>query len=328
MAAQFSAFSSVALRFSSAPPPGEVIYESMRDSMSGKFSTSWDAIAQVRFYAMARAFGAAKEQLAQSGQESEPLKTQRLLSSLESDYLIVSSPNDSIDERRVALLAAFSVARGNTRDAIASGLRAILGSSYVGLYVSSVDLDHGRVPGLFPYSTPWPWLTIDTGIDPYNGSSASRKDMLLSDSIGAVAGSPQPFSVSLIGGSSALANGDKLTIIASPTRYETVTVSAATVGTTVTYSAVFSLPHAAGEFATTASMPVMGSYLCHLMIGVDSSVLSNGLLIDQVNRFMSRVAPCDMTWDISSGTGPFTVGDGSGNGGQLNVTPIGAIAYS
>lgn len=130
---KFSAFARFngGFGFSSRPPHGRSVYESLRDNFGETYEKSFDGRQQARLYAQAMCIGAAQYQLDRAVNNRKPLAATELLPSLERDYQISPAYNATLHQRRQVVAARALTTRGARREAVEDALRTLLGTDFV-----------------------------------------------------------------------------------------------------------------------------------------------------------------------------------------------------
>lgn len=119
------------LELSSAPSYAETIYTSLVGSLSKAFDMSAGTRMESWAYAYSMQVARAKYALDRAGNQAHPLTAYDLLPILEQAYLVVPVPGASVAERAAVLAAIDGLGAGGALQNLATGLRALLGPSFL-----------------------------------------------------------------------------------------------------------------------------------------------------------------------------------------------------
>lgn len=311
----FSAFTPLgALAFSSGPPHGEVVYESMARNLNGTFDMTPGTHAEASTYARSRSIARGMYATDRAKNQTEPLKCIEMLPGLERDYGIVPNANDTILQRQQAIAARQLASLGASLLNVESSLRTLLGSDFVTVRpYSAADrtLSASTPSGNFtPIDQPPKVISI---LDPVPIGTATVR-YTTADPIAL------PVTL-LVNDSVAIQPGNSGLV-------EIVTVSAVGAGT---FTATFAKGHDTNCVATTGNFPNWWSTQCHLLVVVSAAASLDAEKTRKVHDLMQRTVRGVYTWNVvapsGAGTlGPFTLGDA--NLGQLGTVPIGTLSYT
>lgn len=129
----FSAFKRFGngFRFSSKPPVGQAIYETLRDGMGAAYETDFGGRQQARLFSQAMCLAAAQYEAERAANNQDPLTADELLPALERDYQVVAPYNATKAERRRVVSARRLTTRGPRKEAIEDALRTLLGADFL-----------------------------------------------------------------------------------------------------------------------------------------------------------------------------------------------------
>lgn len=152
------------LDFSGDESEGEKIYKSMvagfTDPRDGRqaidMTPSPENYEEAKIYAIAMAIAAARVTLRRAHAQLRPETAYEQLAAHEDRYVVVPGANDTVVDRRAALVARERLSRGPRIDAVQTGLQAILGARFLAYRTITADeaalwpSSPGDGPGLFP----------------------------------------------------------------------------------------------------------------------------------------------------------------------------------
>jgi len=310
MSGQLSAFAPFGgIVFSSAPSEASQIYDAQQTALGPAFQGEVDS---AETYADAMCFGVAKRQLIAAGQQDDPDNATYLLDPLEKDYRIFPLSTASEHDRRATLKAAILARNGSYASVVTAGLTNILGSLFIHWrpmnYGASEVTSNTTYPAFSPPPTV-PFKLIKTLDRIFPGLRMVGYVRVQDD------GNP-------------ILIGEKIMIDAGANGIE----EAVTVIGTYAYGGLFWLfamfvnTHEPNVYGCTSPFVRWNCNQRHSMVVVDTSVLSNPFLLNQVHEFMRKTMPVVSTWIVCNETsagyvGPFNVGQG-----LIGQTPINNVA--
>jgi hypothetical protein len=308
---RFSAFApfSGGFAFSSKPPHGQAIYESLRDSFGSTYEESFEGLQQARLYAQARCLGASQYQLDRAANNRNPLKTTELLPSLERDYQIVPAYGSTLTERRRVVAARAITTRGSRAEAVEDALRTLLGDDFIS-YSTTATAD----------AETWPPVPGDVGIFARAGVQKKlfRVDVNITR-IGALLSLP----FTSLGGTARPIRGETYCVSPDsrdPNIEQITIVGVSSDGTELL--ATCSKPHAAGTLAVRPH-PLWISSKRYNRIVVTFAAATNPETRRKINELMRRQLRGVSQWCVVHNEGTFRFG--SATRARLNSTRLAAL---
>lgn len=302
----FSAFARFGngFRFSSKPPVGQAIYETLRDGMGSTYETDFDGRQQARLFAQAMCLSAAQYEAERAGNNQNPLTADELLPALERDYQVVPRFNASKSERRQILAARRIVTRGARREAVEDALRTLLGDDFI-RYETTDNADIET----------WPATPGDVGA--FARAGAQKKLFRLDANVGLLS-VPTTVAFTSLGGTDAPIAGETYTVDPDSRHpsIEKITIVSATSSSITT---VFTRPHAIGAIATRPH-PVFISSKRYSRIVVTFAVATDPETRRKINEQMKRQLRGVSQWCIVSNEGTFHLGHATR--ARLNATVL------
>jgi len=308
------------LKCSARPALGQRIYESMRDSQGSAYSTEWDSVEQARLYADAMCLAGAQIQMENAANNNVMLLATDLLPQLEKDYQLRPGATATLHDRRMALLAARELVRGNARYVINATLIEHLGDAYLGLA----------------------WAAKDDGYDPINdytwpaGAAGAnwrtpKVPWCVYRTVGRIySHGLQWVTATRLFGDSPPAVGDTMVVEAGAKGLQELVTIADVTSTAL--RATFTRAHPEGALCTTGYFPFWFSAWHHLYVVVTAATLNDAAKLNWLQWYLSRAAKGVATWTIctpdttvTTVTGPFyPVAETTGKmAGIIDHTPIG-----
>lgn len=292
---KFSAFARFngGFRFSSRPPNGQIIYESLKASQGDTYEEDFSGRQSARLYAAAMSLAAAQQQVDRAISNANPATATELLGKIEQDYQIVPNYTQSLAERRVVADARRKVTRGARRESVEGALRALLGSDFIAY--ETTDRAH---------ITKWPAKPGNVGAFRRNGapkkgfwldSQISRLNVQTLVPIRAIPGLVMPQA------------GDLYTVDPD-TRcpsIERITITETLEGHIV---ARFKKPHAIGALAISPH-PVWISNQRHSRIIVTFAAANSPETRRKINELMARMLRGVSQWFVTHNLGSFVLND-------------------
>ena len=299
---KFSAFSTLGhFAFSAKPPKGQVIFESMRDSLGGNYSEDFDGLEMARLYAQAMCMASALYTLERAGNNANPRKATELLAELEREYGLVPGPKATLGERRAELAARRILPRGAMREHVEDALQTLLGADFVEYRHGDVVLAGGAGVGNFVKAdAPVKLIKIVTGISTGLGAPKVVTYAALED------GAELP---DLLPGEVLVVDPGGLT--------EAVVVEARAGNT---FTGTFLKPHDPNTVATTQPMPIWSTDSRRNLAVLSSAAAADPEIRRRVDAVLRRILRGVSTWQIADSSGPFKV-----NNGKIGITTIGAL---
>jgi hypothetical protein len=214
-----------------------------------------------------------------------PAQVTAMIDELERDWKLFPNPNDSMNARREALIAAQAASEGALATSIRTGLSSILGDLFVDWRSMDLDtevtLSPSSPPTISPASTAMKFLRLTSLVWP---------------------GTAAEFSFTMWkGNENPLKTGDVLTLAPGLCGIqEVVTVTAVQYSWTDagTFWATCSHVHEIGERATTAPWPAWSSNKRSGLVMITDLALMTPTLMARVNAFMRRIMPAVSTWCV------------------------------
>lgn len=289
--------------FSGEPSESEKIYDAQLRSLGPAFAGPND---EAETYADSMCFGAARLQIQAAGAQDDPAQVNYLLDEIERDWRVYSPPGATLAERRAELAFRMAATSGATDAAVRAGLTALLGQLLINYRsMNSEMLDEVSLSSTTPEhspsrATPIKKITLLNSILP--GANIVSYTRELDD------GNP-------------ILIGENL-VVAPGLRGQEEIVLVTYVGSG-TVGAYFQNPHGALTRAITGPFCGWSSNQRHSLIVVDSSVMTNSILLAKIHEFMRRTTTAVSTWlicpEASSGyVGPWVIGSA-----LIGQTPIG-----
>lgn len=285
------------LELTSAKPLAETIYDASVASYGGQIATGEGSRLEAHLYAQAIEVAAARTTLLQAGREILPSGVLAMLTERERELGIVPPAGDTVAQRRGVIAARSRLPIAPTQTNVENALRDVLGSDFLEfLTVAEAD------------AVKWPTTATATQLHFADTSTAIK---LVSITDGAMPGTqtvayadvPLPLSPQPAAPTNILA-GDVLLVDAGQyDRAETVTVTAAGVGT---FTATFASAHDAGCFATTASFPQWQSTKRTALVVTTATAAADPVKRGKVHDILRRMLRGVTTWAITPG-GPFVL---------------------
>lgn len=300
---RFSGFSRFGLlSFSSNPSRAEKIYQQLRANVGTVYTQGSGYYHDAKLYAWALALGACWAALDRVGVQWSPEKALDMLPVLEREHDLAVGARASLATRRAALATRMLLPAGAALHHVEAGLTALLGSDFIGLELDPAPTSDPADPATYN-SGNWPERWDARGVYRLTGPATS----VVTETVGyeAVAPTTRP----LIVGDYVVLSGE------NPDISERVLVQGAT-SSTITFSHLRA--HATGDSVIVGGFPMWRSTQRHAVIQVSATAAVDAEKRRLINDYMSRVARCVSTWDISAPSlGPFMVGSSS-----LSCTPF------
>jgi len=312
------------LRMSSTPSHGETIYGVLYDQLSRAFDLTQGTHAEALVYAMAMLLARARYTLERAGNQQHPKTAYDLLPLLEKDYLLTPGPNDTVPQRAAAVLARMMLSRGAVTENIKAGLRAILGSEFLG---------YRPFPVSEAFTYPTTWTAAGTKKANPTRTSAPPKLVTLTGpvtatgiafTVGYTNLDPTAAEVQLVAGDVVMAQPENTGL-----SERVIITSAAGTGTARTLTATFTNAHDSGAILTTQSWPYWWSTKRRSLIAVSAAASVDPEKRRRVDEFMARVARGVSQWAIVDATShPGDLGPYSINLSPLGATPLEHIYFT
>lgn len=290
----FSAFAPFGLNpFSGEVPIAETIYKTIAVACGPAFDTAEGTDIEAWNFSDAIALASARVSLERAQRNLDPATAYEKIPQHEAAF-VVSPPTSATPAQRRAVLAAKNLAaKGSRPEAIENALIALLGSDFVALYVMPTGspvmwpVVAGAAPALFSrVDIPAKTIKITTPVAPdfsvsgvatvpYENWDTSQADELVSVA-------------------------DKLLIEGEiPGGSEIVSVTAvAGTGTSRTFTATFTKPHALDCSATTRQTPFQMSMRRHMLVILKNAAALNIETRRKVNDIMRSMVRGVSTWSI------------------------------
>lgn len=327
---KFSAFAPFGMfAFTSKQTHAERFYLAMVASLGGQYSTEEGSREDAKLYADAMALARVRYVLEHAGAQVHPLQLVEMLAVREAEYQVTPGPQETIDERRRDVAAAFLLPRGAAKTEVENALLTLLGDDFIAYR-----------PTPATEAVQWPSALGD---EPQNLQlpTIPRKLIRLTAPISTGLGAPQyvryerfvedaaaPFHELLVGDIIVIDAGDL-------DQAEVVTVTALDFDEPVfegpvypTFQATFNNPHPEGAIGTTAPWPIWVSTKRFNLIVLTGPAAEDPDTRRRVNEQLRKQLRGVSTWTIAGETSPgsMTVGPFTVAGGKLSVTTIGTIA--
>lgn len=300
---RFSGFSRFGLlSFSSDPSRAEKIYQQLRANVGNVYAQGSGYYHDAKFYAWALALGACWAALDRVGVQWSPEKALDLLPVLEREHDLAVGARASMATRRAALATRMLLPAGAALHNVEAGLAALLGGDFIGLELDPAPVNDPVDPAA-ANSGNWPERWDERRVYRLTGPATS----VVTETVGYEAVAPT--TAPLIVGDYVIITGE------NPDLSERVLVQGAT-ASTITFSHLRA--HATGDSVIVGGFPMWRSNRRHAVIQVSATAAVDAEKRRLINDYMSRVARCVSTWDISAPSlGPFMVGASS-----LSCTPF------
>lgn len=304
---KFSAFARFngGFRFSSRPPHGRLIYESLKAAQGDTWNESFDGRQSARLYAASMAIGAAQYQIDRALANATPLTSTELLGQHERDYQIIPGYEQTLGERRAIADARRKVTRGSRRESVEDALRTLLGSAFVRYETTAED-----------EIVTWPNGPDVVGT--FERPGTLKRGFRLTGHVSRIQ-VPVAVNITKIPGLDVPMAGESCTVDpdSRAAGAERVTLVAAS-DTSVT--AVFQKPHAAGAYAL-APHPVWISNQRYARIVVTLAAAKSPEARRKINEVMARMLRGVSRWCICHDQGTFQLGHAQR--GLLDCTVLG-----
>lgn len=289
----FSAFARFGngFRFSSKPPAGQSIYETLRDSMGDTYDVDFNARPQVRLYCQAMCLSAAQYEFERAEKNQNPSTADELLPTLERDYQVIPPFDATKHERRVVLAARRLVTRGPRREAVEDALRTLLGDDFIAYETTEVA-----------DAVTWPSVPGDVGVFARSGTQKKLFRLAVPISLTSI---PLTVGFASLAGTDAPIAGEEYTVDPDSRNPHTekITIAAATASA---ITATFTKPHVTGAIATRPH-PVLISSKRYSRVVVSFAAATNPETRRKINEQMRRQLRGVSQWCIAQ-EGTFRLG--------------------
>ncbi len=319
------------LQLKAGRPAAEAIHETVvrlfTDGSVGAISKTLGSFVDCFSFALALTVARAQRRQQKLDRETLAAGAYELLAQLEEEHGLSPGPEDTIQDRRDALLARMLAAQGSRRPSLEQALADLMGDDYIGIHLADPSTEVSN----------WP---TSLGDDPQLllADDVSRTLVRITQSISVGLGSSQAVTYTPVDPTSddehTLTVGDRL--IVQPENLglaEPVTVTAVgTSGGSLTFSATFNNAHDNPSLAAQMPFPAWGSSQRHIWVVLSAAAAVDAESRRQVHELMARMVTGVTTWSICPYTGdgitdqagPWTL-DGALLG-RLDMNPMGTIS--
>ena len=297
------------LRFSSKQSRLQSIYEGAMAGSDEVYASDGAFAADV--YATAREVAALDATLERVNNHHNPLKAVELLSDMEHEYGLAPQPTDTLAQRRAALADRVYLLFGARRDAVESGIIAIVGTAgFVAYYTYPATVT--PTPST-PEASPGPNLMAPPG--------TPVKIYRFAEPVSIGLGSSQTVTATFVGGDTSPLLADERIVVEPGLlgREETVTIENV-VGDQIT--ATFHYAHEPNSLARTGCWPHWFSAKRYNVVVVSSEAYENPGVMARLNDFLSRTLRGVSPWFICTESSSRVIGPFNPDEGIPNVTPI------
>lgn len=289
----FSAFARFGngFRFSSKPPAGQIIYETLREGMGETYDTDFNSRPQARLYAQAMCLSAAQYETERAGNNQRPRTANELLPALERDHQIVPRFGATKHERRQVLAARDIVTRGPRQGAVEEALINLLGDDFIAYEPT-------------PASDAAAWPSSPGSIGVFSRPGAQQKLFRIDTNV-STTGTPVTVSFVSLGGTDAPMPGEEYTVDPNPRspRIEKITIDSVS-GSTL--QATFAKAHPLGTLAARP-YPLWTSTKRYNRIIVTLAAATDPETRRKINEQMKRQLRGVSQWCIVSNEGAFVL---------------------
>lgn len=319
------------LRFSSAKPIGEAIFDSMVKSYGApneNISDDPNSIAQIRLYAQAMGLARWQNNTEHAGNQYLPFKADELLPTLEAEYGVVVPADSTTYERQTVLARRMRKPRGAQRSSLTSTLSEVLGDDYIGFYTvpetgpeaavtrpTDADLGEGGANLQVKHTTP-----IKLGRINESFALAAGVTLTFEHVGGDITGALAPGSFIVVAPGKVGIQEFVQLDLSGP-----VTVNADGSGTFKIGSRPYPKAHGAGAYFTTGRYHYLVSTRREAIIVVSAAAARNRAKRDLVHEVMSRNTRGVDLWSIVEEVSPGIIGPFRVGVSPLGSTPLGEI---
>jgi hypothetical protein len=293
---QFSAFDPFGLStFSGDKPLAESLYTAINAAVGGgkAFDVTEGTDIEATNFADAIAIACAQQTLRRAAANLDPATAYEKLPQHEAAFQVVPKPTATVPERRAILAAKNLISRGSREEALVAALTTLLGSDFVAIYPIPVA-----------DAQKWP-TSIGAAPGMYSRLDIPAKTLRLLDPIAPDFATSGVVTVpyenwDTTAGDELLTVGDKVVVECEiPGGAEVVTVTAvAGSGSTRTFTATFTKPHARNCSATTRPTPIQFSTKRHYLVVLKVAAARNVETRRKVHELMAAIVRGVSTWNI------------------------------